>query len=136
MTPGRLGTISLGGVATFSGLVALEHVLRPDYDPRRRYVSEYAVGRYHEVMTAAFFALAGGSAALLANLAQTLPPVARWMPHGIAQPRSGRSVYSARYCLVRCILSVSAGRWSLFGFLHSQRPFPPASVLLRGDGSP
>jgi hypothetical protein len=52
-------------------------MLRPDYDPRCRYVSEYAVGRYHEVMTAAFFALASGSAALLAALAQTLPSAAR-----------------------------------------------------------
>jgi hypothetical protein len=76
MTP-RLTTLSLGGIAVFTGLVGLEHILRPDYDPIRRYVSEYAVGRYHEVMTVAFLALAGGSTALVVDLARTLPEESR-----------------------------------------------------------
>ena len=42
----RLATLSLSGIAAFTGLVGLEHILRPDYDPRRRFISEYAVGPY------------------------------------------------------------------------------------------
>jgi hypothetical protein len=72
----RPATLSLGGVAAFTGLL-VEHVLRPDYDPLSRHVSEYAVGRYHGVMTTAFVSLACGSAALLADLARTLPASAR-----------------------------------------------------------
>jgi hypothetical protein len=79
----RLATISLGGISIFSGLVGLEHILRPEYDPLRRYVSEYAVGRYHEVMTMAFFALAGGSATLLVDLTRALPASAQ-SPGGFA----------------------------------------------------
>jgi hypothetical protein len=73
----RLATLSLSGIATFTGLVGIEHILRPDYDPLSRYVSEYAVGRYRWVMTTAFFALASGSATLLVDLTRTLPVPAR-----------------------------------------------------------
>ncbi|MGH2347449.1 MAG: DUF998 domain-containing protein [Chloroflexota bacterium] len=58
----RPATLSLSSIAAFTGLVGLEHILRPDYDPRRRFISEYAIGPYKGVMTTAFFALAAGSA--------------------------------------------------------------------------
>ena len=73
----RPGTVGLCGIAAFSGLVGLEHVLRPDYDPRSRYVSEYAVGPYRHVMTTAFFALGIGSTATLVDLSRALPAPAR-----------------------------------------------------------
>ncbi|HVA92054.1 MAG TPA: DUF998 domain-containing protein, partial [Chloroflexota bacterium] len=73
----RLATVGIGGIAVFAGLVGVEHVLRPDYDPLSRYVSEYAVGPYHQVMTTAFFALAIGSAATVVRVSRALSAPAR-----------------------------------------------------------
>lgn len=73
----RPGTVGLCGIAAFAGLVGVEHVLRPDHDPCGRYVSEYGVGPYHQVMTTAFFALGISSTATLVDLSRTVPAPAR-----------------------------------------------------------
>jgi hypothetical membrane protein len=59
-----LAVVALVAVASFAVTVVLLHPLRPDYDPARRFISEFAIGPYHTLMTAAFFALATGSFAL------------------------------------------------------------------------
>jgi hypothetical protein len=56
---------SLLGVLCSVGLVAALHVLRPDLDPARRFVSDYAVGPYHVLMDLAFSACALGILALV-----------------------------------------------------------------------
>src|SRR5215475_2692254 len=43
------------GVGTVVGLYSLLHVLRPDYNPLQRFLSEYAVGRFGALMTVTFF---------------------------------------------------------------------------------
>jgi hypothetical protein len=57
--------VSLLGILTSVGLVAALHVLRPDLDPARRFVSDYAVGPYHVLMDLAFFACGLGILALV-----------------------------------------------------------------------
>jgi hypothetical protein len=53
------------------------HFLRPDYDPSRRFISEYAVGPYGVVMRLAFFCLSAGSLALVISLYISIPRSAR-----------------------------------------------------------
>ena len=50
-----LGSAVVLGVVTVVTLYLLLHVLRPDYNPLQRFLSEYAVGRFGVLMTAAFF---------------------------------------------------------------------------------
>ena len=50
-----------GGVTV--GLIAILHVLEPEYDPSWRMISEYSLGRYGWVMRVAFVTMAIGLAA-------------------------------------------------------------------------
>ena len=63
-----LGSAVVLGVVTVFALYVLLHVLRPDYNPLRRFLSEYAVGRFGVLMTAAFFLQALISLALVIGL--------------------------------------------------------------------
>lgn len=49
--------VSLAGASTFLGLLAALHVLKPEFDPSWRMVSEYEIGNYGWVMTLAFLSL-------------------------------------------------------------------------------
>jgi hypothetical protein len=64
----RLPYVALGGAGYFVVAVVSLHILRRDYDPFTRFLSEYAVGAYGSLMTSAFVALAVGSLALVAGL--------------------------------------------------------------------
>ena len=55
-----------GGITV--GLVAILHVLEPEYDPSWRMISEYSLGRYGWVMRLAFVTMAFGLAATCAAL--------------------------------------------------------------------
>jgi len=62
----------LAGMVLFASLLVALHLLRPDYDPARRFLSEYATGRASGLMTSAFV-LAGSAVATLAlQLARSL----------------------------------------------------------------
>ena len=50
-----------GGIT--AGLIAILHVLKPEYDPSWRMISEYSLGRYGWVMRLAFVTMAIGLAA-------------------------------------------------------------------------
>ncbi len=71
-------TLVRSALAAFAGLVALEHVLRPDLPPAERFISEYGRGWTQPVHVAAFsgWAIAGGGCAVLAARAPS-PPAAR-----------------------------------------------------------
>ncbi|MFK4835598.1 DUF998 domain-containing protein [Microbacterium sp. ZW T2_14] len=58
--------IVAGGVT--AGLVAILHVLEPEYDPSWRMISEYSVGRYGWVMRLAFVTMAISPAATFVAL--------------------------------------------------------------------
>ena len=63
-----LGSAVVLGVASVFALYLLLHVLRPDDNPLRRFLSEYAVGRFGVLMTAAFFLQALIAVALVIGL--------------------------------------------------------------------
>lgn len=60
--------LSLGAVAVFLVLLALLHLIEPEFDPSWRFMSEYALGSDGWVMMLGFFALALSCAALFAAL--------------------------------------------------------------------
>lgn len=63
-----LGSVVVMGVGAVFGLYVVLHLLRPDYNPFQRFLSEYAVGRFGVLMTANFFLQALISLALVIGL--------------------------------------------------------------------
>jgi hypothetical protein len=59
---------SLGAIAAAFGLVALLHLLEPEFDPSWRMLSEYSLGRYGVLMRVAFVAAGSGVIALAGAL--------------------------------------------------------------------
>ncbi len=49
-----IAMISLIGLAYFVVIIIIMHKLRPDYNPRSRYISEYAVGKYGQLAASSF----------------------------------------------------------------------------------
>lgn len=65
-------------------LILVLHVLKPDYDPAWRFLSEYSIGEFGFVMQAAFVAMAMACSAVAASLwrhASTLPAKAGLVLH-------------------------------------------------------
>jgi hypothetical membrane protein len=65
---GGWGVVTAVAVVYFVLSLIILHVLRLDYDPTRRFISEYAVGPYGGLMTSAFYVLGIGSLALVPAL--------------------------------------------------------------------
>lgn len=63
-----LGTLVVAGTAVVVALYLALHILRPEFNPVRRFLSEYAVGRFGFLMTANFFAQAAVSLVLAIGL--------------------------------------------------------------------
>jgi hypothetical protein len=72
-----LATAAIAGTAVFVVLLAALHVLNPDTSVIDRPTSEYAVGPFGYLMTAAFVALSGATWALVIGLSQNLSREAR-----------------------------------------------------------
>ena len=72
--------ITLSSVAYYATVIVLLHVLRTDFDPRYRYLSEYARGPYGAVMTSTFFLLSAGSLALSLGLYRSVASRLRFVP--------------------------------------------------------
>ena len=72
--------VTVLSVAYYVGAIALLHVLRTDYDPGYRYLSEYVVGRYGALMTSTFFVLSVGSLALSFGLWRSVSSKLRFLP--------------------------------------------------------
>ncbi|HVN80693.1 MAG TPA: DUF998 domain-containing protein [Terriglobia bacterium] len=60
--------------------ILLLHLLRTDYDPGYRYLSEYVVGPYGALMTSTFFVLSIGSLALSLGLWRSVSSKLRFLP--------------------------------------------------------
>ena len=69
--------LSRAALVAFLLAVAALHILRPEMDPARRYLSEYAIGRWGLLMTAAFFCVAVGAGALAVGWGRRRDPLAR-----------------------------------------------------------
>jgi len=82
--PGRLDVlasyITLSSVSYYAAVIALLHLLRTDFDPGYRYLSEYARGPYGAVMTSTFFVLSAGSLALCLGLYRSVASRLRFTP--------------------------------------------------------
>jgi hypothetical protein len=72
--------ITLSSVVYYAGAVLILHVLRTDFDPSYRYLSEYAVGPYGALMTSTFFVLSVGSIALSVGLWRSVASKLRFVP--------------------------------------------------------
>jgi hypothetical protein len=72
--------ITLSSVAYYATAIVLLHVLRSDYDPGYRYLSEFARGPYGALMTSTFFVLSAGSLALSLGLWRSVSSKLRFLP--------------------------------------------------------
>ncbi|SRR5712692_3372708 len=72
--------ITLSSVVYYATAIVLLHVLRTDFDPRYRYLSEYVAGPYGALMTSTFFVLSVGSLALLVGLWRSVSSKLRFLP--------------------------------------------------------
>lgn len=72
--------ITMFSVIYYVSAIALLHVLRTDYDPGYRYLSEYVVGPYGALMTSTFFVLSIGSLALSVGLWRSVSSRLRFLP--------------------------------------------------------
>jgi len=72
--------ITLSSVTYYATVTALLHVLRTDFDPGYRYLSEYARGPYGVVMISTFFVLSAGSLALSLGLYRSVASRLRFLP--------------------------------------------------------
>ncbi len=72
----RLALVAMVGTVYWIASVVALHLLRPDYDPAQRAISEFAVGPYGYLMTIAFILSGVGSFALTLGLwyGETLCP--------------------------------------------------------------
>jgi Protein of unknown function (DUF998) len=80
----RLNTIAacitLSSIIYYVTAIILLHILRTDFDPRYRYLSEYVNGPYGALMTSTFFVLSLGSLALLFGLWRSVSSKIRFAP--------------------------------------------------------
>jgi hypothetical protein len=72
--------ITLSSVVYYASAIVLLHVLRTDFDPGYRYLSEYARGPYGALMTSTFFALSAGSLVLSLGLWRSVSSKLRFWP--------------------------------------------------------
>jgi hypothetical protein len=72
--------ITLSSVVYYTSAIVLLHILRTDFDPGYRYLSEYARGPYGALMTSTFFALSAGSLALTLGLWRSVSSKLRFLP--------------------------------------------------------
>src|SRR5215510_2873428 len=77
---------ALAAVVVVLILLAALHFIEPEFDPSRRLISEYELGRYGWVMSLAFFALGVGVLAMLQST---------WDSSAIKRSRIGRGWFLA-----------------------------------------
>jgi len=72
--------IALSSIIYYVVAITLLHILRTDFNPRYRYLSEYARGPYGALMTSTFFVLSAGSLALLFGLCRSVASRLHFVP--------------------------------------------------------
>lgn len=81
----------------FLSLLALLHLLTPEFDPSWRMVSEYAIGPYGWLMTLAFLCWAGSVAGVLIGLwpvlHTTVGRIGRWWLAAVAAALAGAALW-------------------------------------------
>lgn len=72
--------VTIFSVIYYVVVIALLHVLRTDYDPGYRFLSEYVNGPYGELMRSTFFVLTVGTLALSLGLWRSVSSKLRFLP--------------------------------------------------------
>lgn len=73
----RWSSIAIAGFSVHIAILIALHVLSPEFDPLRQFMSEYAVGEYGWLLTIALVAVVIGCAALTIVLYRAYPPPLR-----------------------------------------------------------
>src|SRR5713101_7561079 len=89
--------ITLSSVVYYASVIVLLHVLRTDFDPGYRYLSEYARGPYGTLMTSTFFALSAGSLALSLGLCRSISSKLRFLPGPVVVADLGVRCFSCSF---------------------------------------
>jgi hypothetical protein len=120
--PDTLARLTQGGALGAALGVLLLHPLRPDYDPARRYLSEFAVGPFAPLMVLVFLALGGALLALGVALAGTAP----------AGTAGGRSVPGALSLLGAALLGISGVGMVVTGLFPTDLSLPGTAPTRTG----
>ena len=72
--------VTVSSVVYYVSAIVLLHLLRTDYDPGYRFLSEYVAGPYGALMTSTFFVLSVGSLALWFGLWRSVAAKRRFWP--------------------------------------------------------
>ncbi len=129
----RLNTVAsyvtVFSVIYYASANALLHVLRTDYDPGYRYLSEYVVGPYGTLMTSTFFVLSIGSLALAFGLWRSVSSKLRFLPGLLLWLTWACAVFLAGICPG----DLQESPQTRIGQIHDQMgmiAFPSASLAL------
>jgi hypothetical protein len=75
----RAARVSIGSIGLFVVLLALLHVIKPEFDPSWHFISEYEIGTHGWIMQLAFLSLAVGNIALYISIRQHLRGWSGWV---------------------------------------------------------
>jgi Protein of unknown function (DUF998) len=104
-----LARMALAAVALFLILLAGLHFIEPEFDPSRRLISEYELGRYGGVMSLAFFSLGLGVLAMLRSTWDSATTrrglIGRWWFVAIGIALFGTGIFYPYFYFVRSYLS-------------------------------
>ena len=106
-----IGTAALAIIA----LAAL-HILKPEVDPRRNMISQYAIGRHGWVMTLCFAAFAAASACLFAARIAHVLSLLSWIGLVFLLATAVGLAMAARFPMDP--VSTPPGQWSFSGRMH------------------
>jgi len=121
--------LTLSSVIYYATAIILLHILRNDFDPKYRYLSEYVNGPYGTLMTSTFFVLSLGSLALLFGLWRSVSSKIRFAPGMLFWFAWACAVFLAGVC--PSDLQESPMTWN--GHIHNQMgmiAFPCATLAL------
>jgi hypothetical protein len=123
------GYITLASVIYYASAIILVHILRTDFDPKYRYLSEYVNGPYGALMASTFFALSLASLALLLGLWRSVSSKIRFAPGMLLWLAWAGAVFFAG--VYPSDLQESPATWN--GHIHNQMgmiAFPCATLAL------
>jgi hypothetical protein len=121
--------IALSSIIYYASAIILLHILRTDFDPKYRYLSEYVNGPYGALMMSTFFVLSLGSLALLVGLWRSVSSKIRFAPGMLLWLAWACAVFFAG--LYPSDLQESPGTWN--GHIHNEMgmiAFPCAMLAL------
>jgi hypothetical protein len=110
--------VGLAGAVTFSILLVLLHLLKPENDPSWRMISEYEIGRHGWLMRLAFFCWSIGFVGLAVALWQQASMLAEGLLATVAIGLVGAGIFAADPITTHRRSQTRSGKWhSFFGVI-------------------